>query len=112
MDSHQRISGILVGMAGLMALIGIASTVLPYAILDPLRTLRDLTSSIWSMLFVAWFVLGLVWCALALAGGWRAWQRRADARRPLQVAALPLLLVFPVGTALGVYLLWAYRQRA
>jgi hypothetical protein len=112
MDPHQRISGLLIGLTGLLALIGIGGTVLPYAILEPLRTLRDLTNSIWSMLFLAWFLLGLVWCALALTGGWRAWQGRADARRPLRLAALPLLLVFPVGTALGAYLLWAYRQRA
>jgi hypothetical protein len=85
MDPHQRISGLLIGLTGLLALIGIGGTVLPYAILEPLRTLRDLTNSIWSMLFLAWFLLGLVWCALALTGGWRAWQGRAD--RPPAPAA-------------------------
>lgn len=108
MDVHQRIAGALVGVFGAGALLGWATLLLPHVGPHPIQALRDLTSTFWSTVFLIFLVLGLLWCLLAMLGGWRAWRQRPDARRPLLLAALPLLLVFPLGTAAGAYTLWAF----
>jgi hypothetical protein len=71
-----------------------------------LSAARTRPGSVWAFLAVALLL------AVAYAfTGWRLWRHDLRAR-PLVVAlAVVALLSFPIGTALGIYALWAIFRR-
>lgn len=114
MDVHQRISGVFMALLGGLGLL--------WVLLGMLMSLGMMDRLFWAppgltvglgMLLVA--ALGLaycLWCLAAVVGGVSAFQGDARARRLLVPVAVLALVGFPLGTAAGVYTLWAWWRPA
>jgi hypothetical protein len=105
---HQRIAGVLtMAMAGLVLLVakGAVEVLQAFGFLsanDPFD--RELASR---FLFLS--------AAFALAAGvtgWAFWAGSRGARLPLGLVAVLFLPLFPVGTAVGAYVLWTLARTA
>lgn len=117
MDVHQRMAGTLMAVMGGTVLLGLLFTVpaVWLAVDAQLQVFGPGTwppglDGGWGLLLLGMLLLQATWGLLALAGGVLAARQRGG-RRLLMPAAVLALVGFPIGTAIGLYTLWAYWRQ-
>lgn len=73
---------------------------------DPNQAGVGIFGAVFTVVFYG--VLGLIWVLPPALAGWKILKRKPRARLWGIIAAIVLIPVFPLGTALGVYGLWFF----
>ncbi len=110
MDVHQRLSGALMLVLGLLGLVAVAIASIPLQISSWFDTPQRFGALI--VLGVTLLALMLGWSLAALAGGLAAACGAHGGARLLIPAAFPLLVFLPIGTLIGLYVLWAFWRKS
>ena len=100
LDRHRRIAAALVMIAGGLVLLVTAAAIWLLEVLGALDGgLEELVAS-------AALIVAAVFAVTAMLSGWGFGTGRRGARIPMVVVAVLCLPFLPVGTAVGVYVLW------
>jgi len=107
------VSGVLTGVLG--AAIMVVARMIPALQLDRMREIREVPVDLPKIITLAGFGIGLATIAIAVGtfmAGYGLLQYRPWARVLAIIAGILGIIHFPLGTALGIYALWALLSEA
>ena len=111
MDRHVSLLGLLARVwGGLAALVGVSLLLLAGGalaeLLDPVGPVSELAAGVAAATFAVGGLFALAWGGVHLWAATRLAKLRPSGRITMLALGVVNLLVFPPGTALGIYALW------